>query len=148
MSRILADLSQPPQPRRFASAMVITHHGEFPQQTQPEFQLMPDRKDHVRTGQTNQFGLQAQAVRGYTSEPSARISNPHQRLRPLHRNKRALYRPRDMNPAAPLFSIFDRETGFALAQVRGHRDHVLAEANKLAVSQGGTLADLLIKIES
>lgn len=86
----------------------------------------------------------ADAIEAVAHERALRggVWTPRVRRRP----KPALYRPKDGNQAGPLFGIFDRKTGVCLARCRGVIHHVMAEAQKLAESQGGALSDVMVRI--
>jgi hypothetical protein len=77
---------------------------------------------------------------GRTNPPPPRSSRP---VRPPRR----FYKPIDQSQLHPRFEIFDRATGQVLARVRGTREFIHNEALKLAQSHGGSLRDLVIKIE-
>lgn len=63
------------------------------------------------------------------------------------RNAQRLYRPQDQRGVQSVFVIMDRVSGQVLARVRGNAAHCEIEAEKLARSQGGTLADLRVVFE-
>lgn len=65
---------------------------------------------------------------------------------PIMRNQLAFYKPQDGNQAGPLFAFEDRATGVTLATCRGVLHHVMGEAQKFALAQGLTLADLFVRI--
>lgn len=79
---------------------------------------------------------------------SDREAAPAPRRRARHIRVKKFYQPVDGNQSGPLFAIYDRETGVALAHCRGVIHHVMREAEKLAKSQGGTLADVLVELAS
>lgn len=63
------------------------------------------------------------------------------------RNMRRFYRPQDQRDVQTVFVVIDRLSGQVLARVRGSAAHCEIEAEKLAQSQGGTIADLRVIFE-
>ncbi len=79
---------------------------------------------------------------------SDREPAPAPRKRTRRIRVKRLYKPVDGNQSGPLFAIYDRATGVALAHCRGVIHHVMREAEKLAKSQGGDLSDVLVELAS
>ncbi|RWH52249.1 MAG: hypothetical protein EOQ82_26490 [Mesorhizobium sp.] len=135
--KILPDLSQPRQRRVFARTTVLERDEGFVQS-----HSMAEVEHRVWNK------LSKERVRGCTlreTEPSARMSRQHQAKIP--RNARRLYSPQDQRGVETVFVIMDRVTGQVLARVRGGATHCEIEAEKLARSQGGELADLKVIFE-
>ncbi|MES0134493.1 hypothetical protein NKJ88_05955 [Mesorhizobium sp. M0016] len=73
-----------------------------------------------------------------------------QRLRPVaasigRRNEKRLYAPVNGHEEGEHVLFVDKLTGQVLARCVGSHEHVVGEAIRLAISQGGTIADLEIK---
>ncbi|RWI47555.1 MAG: hypothetical protein EOR34_10460 [Mesorhizobium sp.] len=135
--KILPDLSQPKMRRVFAKTTVLVRDEGFVQS-----HSMAEVEHRVWNK------LSKERVRGCTlreTEPSARPSRQH--LAPVPRNAKRLYRPQDQRDVTTVFVIMDRVTGQVLARVKGGAAHCEIEAEKLARSQGGELADLNVIFE-
>lgn len=67
--------------------------------------------------------------------------------RPARGRQRRFYVPKPGNQAGPLFGFWCRRSGVRLATCRGTIHHVMREAKTFAEAQGGTLADIYVRVE-
>lgn len=137
MVRIFADTTQRLRPAHVPAArMYLSRDGgeELPQGRLPE-----NRIEFLGPALARSWALRRAQERVF-ADPAA--SSPI----PPRAAVRGSYRPQDQSCAHPLHLIIDRATGVQLAQVRGTPEFIKARARDLATVEGGTLADLIIKL--
>lgn len=145
MSKILADLTPHTYPKFHLGHTHLVRDDGGLYETQPGQPVGAKiRGKRMPSPRHNSLSM----TRVKTHEPVVEVkisTRQHQAQKP--RNARRLYRPQDQRGAYPVFQIMDRVTGQVLARVRGTVNHVEVEAEQLARSQGGDLADLKILIQ-
>lgn len=75
----------------------------------------------------------------------SRLAIPIEQRRP---RPRRMYQMQPGSEEGPLYVVVERATGLVLGRCQGVHEHVRREAEKLAVSQGSTLAEVKIEVEA
>ena len=161
MARILADLSQPRQAPQHSGRATLFQRAEpiRPRRNgsfdHPIFAYidagfvddrmgMSEGTDDMCKGKALKPDLAVKRLRDHNYAPHAKLLETN---KSRQRHTLRQYTPVDAAPDAEPHGIYDRVSGVRYAVCRGHIQHVLTEASKLAQALGGTLRDLHVRAE-
>ncbi|CCV12955.1 hypothetical protein [Mesorhizobium sp. STM 4661] len=108
---------------------------------------------YLSEGTVNMARTWSELGEHHPNTPDRLPSEAPQRLRPRAqgkgpRNEKRLYAPVNGHAEGMSVMFVDKLTGQVLARCVGSREHVVGEAIKLALSQGGTITDLEVRRET